>query len=167
MNDLLNLLKGVAPALATAVAGPLGGAAVSAIASKFGVEDSVEAVAKAIAGDPQAAQKLAEMELEYAKLDSADRDSSRDREVKIATSQDAPLLNKVVTPVLALGTVGLSFLLFGIIIFMKGLDQAQQNILIYVLGALNAATVQVLSYYFGASHDHKKDMTPSFLGENK
>lgn len=167
MNDLLNLLKGVAPALATAVAGPLGGAAVSAIASKFGVEDSVEAVAKAIAGDPHAAQKLAEMELEYAKLDSADRDSSRDREVKIATSQDAPLLNKVVTPVLALGTVGLSFLLFGIIIFMKGLDQAQQNILIYVLGALNAATVQVLSYYFGASHDHKKDMTPSFIGENK
>lgn len=167
MNDLLNLLKGVAPALATAVAGPLGGAAVSAIASKFGVEDSVEAVAKAIAGDPQAAQKLAEMELEYAKLDSADRDSSRDREVKIATSQDAPLLNKVVTPVLALGTVGLSFLLFGIIIFMKGLDQAQQNILIYVLGALNAATVQVLSYYFGASHDHKKDLNPSFLGENK
>ena len=150
MNDLLNLLKGVAPALATAVAGPLGGAAVSAIASKFGVEDSVEAVAKAIAGDPQAAQKLAEMELEFAKVDSADRDSSRDREVKIATSQDAPLLNKVVTPVLALGTVGLSFLLFGIIIFMKGLDQAQQNILIYVLGALNAATVQVLSYYFGA-----------------
>lgn len=167
MNDLLNLLKGVAPALATAVAGPLGGAAVSAIASKFGVEDSVEAVAKAIAGDPQAAQKLAEMELEFAKVDSADRDSSRDREVKIATSQDAPLLNKVVTPVLALGTVGLSFLLFGIIIFMKGLDQAQQNILIYVLGALNAATVQVLSYYFGASHDHKKDVTPSIFGDNK
>lgn len=165
MNDLLNLIKGVAPALATAVAGPLGGAAVSAIASKFGVEDSVEAVAKAIAGDPQAAQKLAEMELEYAKLDSADRESSRDREIKIATSQDAPMINKVVTPVLALGTVGLSFLLFGIIIFMKGLDQAQQNILIYVLGALNAATVQVLSYYFGASHDHKKDVTPSIFGD--
>ena len=59
MNELLSLLKGVAPALATAVAGPLGGAAVSAIASKFGVADSVEAVAQAIAGDPEAAQKLA------------------------------------------------------------------------------------------------------------
>lgn len=167
MNELLNILKGVAPALATAVAGPLGGAAVSAIASKFGVADSVEAVAKAIVGDPQAAQKLAELELEYAKLDMEDRSNSRDREVKIATSQDAPLLNKIVTPVLALGTVGLSFLLFGIIIFMKGLDQAQQNILIYVLGALNAATVQVLSYYFGASHDHKKDVSPSILGDGK
>ena len=69
MNDLVNLLKGLAPTLATAVAGPLGGAAVSAIASKFGVSDSVEAVAKAIAGDPAAAQKLAEMELEYYKIE--------------------------------------------------------------------------------------------------
>ena len=35
MDELLSLLKGVAPALATAVAGPLGGAAVSAIAGKL------------------------------------------------------------------------------------------------------------------------------------
>jgi hypothetical protein len=68
MNDLLNLLKGVAPTLATAVAGPLGGMAITALASKFGVSDSVDAVAKAIAGDPQAAQKIAEIELEYAKV---------------------------------------------------------------------------------------------------
>jgi len=69
MNDLFNLLKGIAPTLATAVAGPLGGAAVSALAAKFGVSDSVEAVAKAISGDPAAAQKLAEMELEYYKTE--------------------------------------------------------------------------------------------------
>ena len=59
METLLNLLKGIAPAVATAVGGPLGGLAISAIADKFGVADSVDAVAKAIAGDPQAAQKLA------------------------------------------------------------------------------------------------------------
>ena len=69
MNDLLNLLKGVAPSLATAVAGPLGGAAISALAAKFGVSDSVESVAKAISGDPAATQKLAEMELEYYKIE--------------------------------------------------------------------------------------------------
>ena len=69
MNELFNILKGIAPTLATAVAGPLGGAAVTALASKFGVSDSVDAVAKAIAGDPQAAQKLAEMELEYYKIE--------------------------------------------------------------------------------------------------
>ena len=68
MNDLFNILKGIAPTLATAVAGPLGGAAVTALASKLGVSDSVDAVAKAIAGDPAAAQKIAELELEMAKV---------------------------------------------------------------------------------------------------
>lgn len=63
MNELLGLLKGVAPALATAVAGPLGGAAISAMASKLGVGDSVEAVAKAIASDPEAAAKLKEIDV--------------------------------------------------------------------------------------------------------
>ena len=65
MDQLLNLLKGFAPTIATAVAGPLGGAAVSMIAKKFGVEDTVASVAQAIAGDPQAADKLRELALEY------------------------------------------------------------------------------------------------------
>lgn len=167
MNELLNLIKGIAPALATAVAGPLGGAAVSALASKFGVTDSVEAVAKAIAGDPQAAQKLAELEFEYAKLDAADRGNARDREAKVAVSQDAPLLNKIVTPVLALGTVAVSFALLAAIMFLPDITGNRKDIAIYVLGAVNAATVQVLSYYFGASHDHKKDVSPSIFGDRK
>ena len=69
MNDLFNLLKGIAPTLATAVAGPMGGAAVTALAAKFGVSDSVEAVAKAIAGDPAAAEKLQALELEFYKVE--------------------------------------------------------------------------------------------------
>ena len=44
MDVLGGLLKSAAPALATAVAGPLGGVALKAIAGKLGVEDSVEAV---------------------------------------------------------------------------------------------------------------------------
>ena len=69
MNELLGLLKGFAPTLATAVAGPLGGAAISAIAGKLGVGDSVEAVAKALATDPAATQKLQELELEFYKTE--------------------------------------------------------------------------------------------------
>jgi hypothetical protein len=68
MDDLLGLIKGFAPAIATAVAGPLGGAAVSMIAKKFGVENTVAAVAQAIAGDPEAEKKLRELDLEYAKM---------------------------------------------------------------------------------------------------
>jgi hypothetical protein len=153
MNELLSLLKGFAPALATAVAGPLGGAAVSAIASKFGVSDSVEAVAKAIAGDPQAAQKLAELDLEYAKLSATDRDSARNRELAIATSGDAPWYSKMVTPVLAVGM----FLLWAsinVLLLSSSIPDSMREIVIRMLGSLDAATMLILSYYFGQSHKH-------------
>jgi len=42
MNELLGLLKNAAPAIATALGGPLGGMAVSALAAKFGVADELE-----------------------------------------------------------------------------------------------------------------------------
>ena len=76
------MLKGIAPGLATAVAGPLGGAAVSAIASKLGVADSVESVAKAIAGDPAAAAKLQELELEFYKTEQNNLTSRHDADMK-------------------------------------------------------------------------------------
>jgi hypothetical protein len=69
MNDLLgNLLKGIAPTLATAVLGPFGSAAISSIASKLGIADNVEAVTKALA-DPATAAKLQELELEFYKTE--------------------------------------------------------------------------------------------------
>ena len=60
---LVDLLKSVAPTLATALTGPQGGAAVAVMAKKLGVEDTVEAVTKAIQGDPEAAMKLREISL--------------------------------------------------------------------------------------------------------
>ena len=100
MNDLLGLLKNLAPTLATAVAGPLGGAAVAAIASKLGVSDSVEAVAKAIAGDPAAAQKIAELELEFAKV-VIDGQKNEDNNVTArwqSDNQSEGWLNKNIRP---------------------------------------------------------------------
>jgi hypothetical protein len=153
MNELFGLLKGIAPTLATVVAGPLGGAAVTALASKFGVSDSVDAVAKAIAGDPAAAQKIAELELEYAKLDAADRDSARKNEAALATSENTPLLNKSVTPILAIVVV----VAWGLIqyhLLTHVVPNEMREIIIRVLGTLDGALVMVLSYYFGASHKH-------------
>jgi pimeloyl-ACP methyl ester carboxylesterase len=71
MDTLLNLLKNLAPGIATLAAGPAGGMVVSALAAKFGVSESVEEVAKAIAGDPAAAQKMAEMDLEKFRIEEA------------------------------------------------------------------------------------------------
>lgn len=151
---LSELLKTVAPGLATMVAGPLGGAAVSAIAKKLGVEDTLEAVTKAVQSDPEAALKLREIDLKEIELANKDRDSARNREAAIATSKDAPTLNKVVTPLLALGVVTLSFILFAILIFVEVKDNAK-DILIYILGVLSAAVTQILSYYFGSSQGSK------------
>lgn len=152
---LSDLLKTVAPGLATLVAGPLGGAAVSAIAKKLGVEDTVEAVTSAIKNDPEAALKLREIDIKEIELANKDRDSARGRETAIATSEHAPTINKIVTPVLAIGVVTLSFILFAILIFVEVKDNAK-DILIYILGVLSAAVTQILSYYFGSSDGSKQ-----------
>ena len=165
MNDLLGLIKNIAPTLAGAVAGPLGAAAVSAIASKLGVSDSVEEVAKAIAGDPQAAQKLAELELEYAKLDAQDRDSARKAYSAVATSENSTKLEKLVVPILALGVVGLAFTLIGILMFVDT-PSDQQQLVIFALGFITSAAGQVLSFYFGSSQG-SKDKTEEMKGMMK
>ena len=88
MNDLINLLKNVAPALVSVVAGPLGGAAISAIAGKFGVSDSVDAVVNAIAGDPEASAKLAEIDLKQFELEVKDRDGARAMQIAALQQDD-------------------------------------------------------------------------------
>ena len=111
-----------------------------------------EAKAKAQATLMEMAQKgqLAELEAHVKEMQSA-----RDREIQIATSEHAPMLNKIVTPVLALGTVGLSFVLFGVMIFVDVKPEAK-DILIYVLGGLTSAVTMVLGYYFGSSAGSKE-----------
>ena len=164
MDTLLALLKGVAPALATVVAGPLGGKAVSMLAEKFGVEDTVESVAKAIAGDPEAAQKLAELELEYAKVEAADRDSARNREFEMAKAGATPLAQLVV-PILALGTVATTFLFIAALLFLE-IKTEQQQLIIFALGYATAAAQQVLSYYFGSSKS-SQDKTAAMTKASK
>ena len=119
------------------------------IAEKFGVEDTVEAVAKAIAGDPEAAQKLAEIDLAQFRAEAADRDSARDREVGMAAAGATPLAQLVV-PILALGTVATTSLFIAALLFLE-IKTEQQQLIIFALGYATAAAQQVLSYYFGSS----------------
>lgn len=88
MDELLGVLKTVAPALGTAVAGPLGGMAIKAIADKLGVEDSVESVTKAIQADPNAALKLQEIDLKAFQLEVEDRKNARAMQEKALESED-------------------------------------------------------------------------------
>jgi hypothetical protein len=154
MNELLGLLKGVAPALATAVAGPLGGAAVSALASKFGVEDTVESVAKAIAGDPAAAAKLQEVELEYAKLDMANTASARDMNSKIQESANAAWLAKNAAYILDFAIVSATIIMTWIV-FFKGVPTENKEIAYMAIGSLITMCGTVLNFHRGSSAGSK------------
>ena len=163
MDMLLSLLKGVAPVLATAVAGPAGGAAVGWIASKLGIDDAtVEGVTQALTGNPEMTMKLKELDLEYAKLEVADRDSARKAYAAVATSENATKLDKAVVPILALGTVFLAFLFIGILIFID-VASDQQQMIIFALGFITSSAGQVLSFYFGSSQG-SKDKTKELEG---
>lgn len=81
-----------------------------------------------------------------------DRESARRRESDIAVSENAPTINKIITPVLAIGTILLSFLLFYIVAFDTSVfTNANKDIIIYILGVLSAIDTQIIGYYFGSS----------------
>jgi len=154
MNDLLNILRGLAPAVATAVAGPAGGLIVSALANKFGVKDAVEDVAKAIAGDPEAARKLAELDLDKLKAEYANNADARDMQ-KIALQQ-SDLFSKRFTmyltvfwSVAAVAYVG--FITFGVI--PDNNVRFADTILGFILGTVVST---VLNFWFGSSIGSKE-----------
>jgi hypothetical protein len=108
-------------------------------------------------------EELLRLRIEEDKLDLAelelrlkDTDSARDREVQVSTSDKAPLLNKIVTPVLALSILLLTFVLFGVVMFDNTpVEASRKDILIYTLGVLSAIASQIVSYYFGSSQSSK------------
>lgn len=89
-------------------------------------------------------------QIDLEKLDAQHLNSSR---IEVPAN-GTPVINKLVTPILALGVVGLSFLLFTVLIFVDVKPEAK-DILIYILGVLSAAVTQILSYYFGSSQGSK------------
>lgn len=154
MNDLFNLLKGIAPTLATAVAGPLGGAAVTALAAKFGVSDSVEAVAKAIAGDPAATEKLQEIELEYAKLDMANTADARKMNSEIQNSVVASWMSKniayVIDIAIVTSTIGLTAMLM-----TSSVPQENKELALMAFGSLVTLCGTVVNFHRGSSQGSK------------
>ena len=164
MNDLFNLLKNIAPTLATAVAGPLGGAAVSALAAKFGVSDSVEDVAKAIAGDPEATAKLQELELEYAKLDNEDRASARAMQIAALQQEDwfAKNFLYIFTSVWSIfAMVYFAFVTFGTVA-ESGIRMADT-----ILGVLIGTVLTGFFNFFFGSSKGSKDKTDALMRGTK
>lgn len=137
------------------------------VEKKLGVElkpdMSPEDLAKIQIAQMEHEEELMRLRIEDDKLDLAelqmllkDTNDARQREVQIANSDKAPLLNKIVTPVLALSILLLTFVLFGVVMFNDTpIEASRKDILIYILGVLSAIASQIVSYYFGSSQGSK------------
>jgi hypothetical protein len=161
MDSLLNILKSVAPSLATVVAGPLGGMAVKAMADKFGVADSVESVAKAIAGDPEAAMKLAEIDLKQFELENADRASARHMQ-EVALTQDDKFSKHFIYWFAWFWAIA-SCSYFAAVTFIP-MPKENTHFADIILGfLLGTAVATIISFFYGSSKS-SKDKTESMKG---
>lgn len=161
MESILNLVRTVAPSLASAVGGPLAGMAVRTISEALlgkpdGTETELaEAAAKATPEQLLALKKaehdftvrMRELDIDLERIANADRDSARNREVN--TKDWTPRV------LAALITVGY----FGALFYMlrNGLPQhGGSEAMLVMLGTLGTAWGGVVAYYFGSSAGSKE-----------
>ena len=161
MNDLLaGLLKNVAPGLATVVAGPLGGMAVKAIADKLGVSDTVEAVANAIQADPEAAMKLAEIDLKQFQLENEDRASARHMQ-EVALQQDSWFAKNFLYMFTSVWSV-FAMTFFAMASFFT-IPEANTRIVDTIIGVLIGTVLTGFFNFFFGSSKGSKDKTDALV----
>jgi len=152
----MDWLKTIAPTIATALGGPLAGTAVALIGKALGMSDaSQEKVIDAIKSSNLTPEQLSsiqqaeiafktrvmELGVDLERIASQDRDSARNMQVE--TRSKAPQV--LATIVVAAWCLVQSVLLFHVI------DDSMRELVIRVLGTLDAALMLVLGFYFGSS----------------
>ena len=156
-NTIAELLKNLAPTVASAFLGPMGGIAVTAIGKIFGI-DSADTVAISkqftegkITSDQLAAIKKLELQYQndeaergfkYSELEFKDSDSAR--QMQITTQSAVP--------------AAMSFLItagfFGILAWMMYTDNVKDSPpLLIMLGALGAEFSAVCKFWFGSTRE--------------
>lgn len=161
MEAILNLVRTVAPSIASAVGGPLAGMATRAISEALlgkpdGTEQELEnAVASATPeqllalkkAEQEFAVKMRELDIDLERISNEDRDSARNREVSLRDW----------TPRVLAGLITVGY--FGVLFWMLrfGLPSTgSSEALLVMLGALGTAWGGVVAYYFGSSAGSKE-----------
>lgn len=150
-----DFLKGLAPTVASALLGPLGGVAVAAIGKIIGVDDaSVATITKSFEDGKITPEQIAEIKklelqyqneekergFKYADLEFKDRDSAR--QMQISTHSSTPT---VLTYLITLG-------FFGILGWMLHDDSVVNSPPIMImLGSLGTAWTGCISFWFGTT----------------
>ncbi|WP_047238152.1 hypothetical protein [Chromobacterium subtsugae] len=156
--DWKSIVATVAPWIGTALGGPLGGMAVSAVADAIGLpEKTEEAVKQALAGatpeqmlavkqaDQQFAAKMQELGFQNQQaleaIAAGDRASAREREVKTGD----------ITPRLLAAVVVAGFFAIMALMIFQELPPTGRDSLLVLVGALGAAFGSIIQYYYGSS----------------
>ncbi len=153
----LDTLKTLAPTVASALGGPLAGAAVSALGSVFGVSEPTQAtIAKLFQDGQLSAEQLGQIRqlemqyqneerergFKYAELEFKDRDSARS--MAVATHSATP---SILTWII----VALTLAAEAMLLFKQVPPGADPIIVGRVLGTMDSALVMVLSFWFGSN----------------
>ena len=164
MKELLKSLAGVAPVLATALGGPVGGVvartALGALSGKLGLpkgKDGVKDVLGAIQADPEAlakvkqaelelSAKLKELDIDLEKIHASDRDSARKRE--IATGDKTP---RIIAAAVILLLAGCLVGVFVMEFLGKEMSERGGTLLNVAIGHVSGFLSAVVMYYYGSS----------------
>ena len=161
MDALLNLVRTVAPTIASAVGGPLAGMATRAISEALlgkpdGTEtELMEAAAKATPeqllalknAEQDFAVRMRELDIDLERIANEDRNSARNREIK----------TKDWTPRILAWLVTAGY--FGVLFYMltNGLPTTGgSEAMLVMLGTLGTAWGGIMAYYFGSSAGSKE-----------
>lgn len=152
------LLKTIAPTVASAVLGPMAGFAIAGLSKIFGIsEGTQDKVAKVIAEGKITPEQLTELKkleatlqaeerergFRYAELEFKDRDSARNMAVQ--TRAKTPAIMTWLIVVLVLG-------LEGTVLFNGTPEGASDIVLGRILGTLDTALMMVLAFWFGTTN---------------
>ena len=157
--DLLKIVGAVAPTLATAIGGPLGGMAMQVVSSVLGLptyssEKDVEKALKQATpeqllalkqADNDFAVRMKELDIDLERIAASDRDSARRREAQVRD-----WMPRVLAFVVVAGFMATVFLvLLGYVDGMK--DPLMATTVGTLIGFVSAKCEQVVAYYFGSS----------------
>lgn len=150
-------LKQILPTIGSLLGGPLGGAAVSAVAGVLGISEptqdkiqkalssgqlTAEQMAALQAADLQLKTKMAELGIEAEKLQQVDRASAR--QMQVATGSMVPHI---------LAVLFVAFYLLIVAMLLTGQMKLWENsTLTMLLGGVTSGVAMILGFYFGASH---------------
>lgn len=160
--DWKSIVSAIAPVLGTALGGPLGGMAMSAVAKAVtGNESAPEKdVIKAVTSlSPDALVALKAAENTFAiRMKELDIDLERINTADTADARKSMSDNKSFTPLFSLSVIIIATT-FGLEGFamVHGLPDGVDDLIVgRVLGTLDGATVLVLGFWYGSSHGSQK-----------